>query len=1120
MKSPINRRNFIRDTSVTATGLFFVSSLGTNHKALKELAVGCAPPKPTQLFGSVGSVKSGNWSDPATWGGRVPAATDTPLIASGHVVKFDVADATVAGINVNNGGTLEFDSLKTVTLQSNKNIVIEGTLKMRPSSFSQVHTLRFIGINEKNFVGGGMDPVASDIGLWVMANGRLDIVGSEVTPWTRVTDTVAAGSSSFSLVTSPKGWSAGDDVVLVPTATPEEESLGYDTVRMQVKDKFRHNFEKRTIGSVSGSSVKVTSPFSYNTHQKVVMPEGPTWTAEILNLKRNVRIEGTATGRSHIMIRSTVAQTVQNAALRYLGPRKPQTSSRGDMIAGRYALHFHHCRYGSNGSQVTGNVAYECGNHVYVPHVSHGINMSNNVVYDCIEVGFWWDEGADHMTHFITWNNNLMALNYYIPGTSDQTGTKTSTTSGGMLFGMGDNNVANGNVAVYCGLGYVRSKGAFSWEADNIGVWEFENNLAHSNHCAVRVWQNTTHNHTVFGLQCYNNLMHLFHGAYSNSYTYRDSVFYDGEILIKASSGNTNGVRLENCKFIQRNNRPHAVVVSRGAVPTAEMQENLFFNCVFKGYTAAAVLNEAGGAVISGELRNERKGVALVNCDFGGGKPWAFTYTGSNTEHVTNPTGWFRIQPRSGQPQHIVKGSTSSPIIKNIAPFAPSFIGAGKGLKGEYFNDATFGKKVFERIDSTIMFKQWYKSKDFYKLPLGVHHLITGSAHSTRWTGKIQAQYTEPYQIGFSGSGGYRIWISGKLVLDSPKDKFDDRDLLFSTPVPMVAGQSYDIKVEYFSTGGYSTAYIYWKCPSMEQAVLVPQSQLFTGAVSTTPTPVETTNQGPTANAGADLTISLPTTSVTLNGAGSSDPDGSIASYKWTVVSGPNVPTIANATAVSTAVNSLVAGTYIFRLEVKDSKGVMATDDVTVTVNAAGNQGPTANAGADITITLPVNSTTLNGAASKDPDGTIAFYKWTKVSGPGQFIMGNASAATTSLSNLVAGVYVFSLEVKDSKGATATDTVTVTVNENIADSTAPEQIKITVGPNPTTTEFKVQVTTVLDGWMIVKFYNNLNHKMAEYKYVRSGFTVNIGKDWRPGTYYIVVERGPVRARTSMVKLPS
>ncbi len=85
-------------------------------------------------------------------------------------------------------------------------------------------------------------------------------------------------------------------------------------------------------------------------------------------------------------------------------------------------------------------------------------------------------------------------------------------------------------------------------------------------------------------------------------------------------------------------------------------------------------------------------------------------------------------------------------------------------------------------------------------------------------------------------------------------------------------------------------------------------------------------NQPPTANAGADKAITLPTNSVTLNGSGS-DPDGSIASYSWTKVSG-GAATIAAPASASTTITGLVQGSYTFRLTVTDNQGASAVDDV------------------------------------------------------------------------------------------------------------------------------------------------------------------------------------------------
>lgn len=96
-----------------------------------------------------------------------------------------------------------------------------------------------------------------------------------------------------------------------------------------------------------------------------------------------------------------------------------------------------------------------------------------------------------------------------------------------------------------------------------------------------------------------------------------------------------------------------------------------------------------------------------------------------------------------------------------------------------------------------------------------------------------------------------------------------------------------------------------------------------------------TGNALPTAVAGSDQTITLPTSVVTVNGSGSFDLDGTIAAYAWSKISGPSGPSITSPTAASTTITGLVAGTYVYRLTVTDDLGAFGSDDITITVNAA-----------------------------------------------------------------------------------------------------------------------------------------------------------------------------------------
>ena len=185
-------------------------------------------------------------------------------------------------------------------------------------------------------------------------------------------------------------------------------------------------------------------------------------------------------------------------------------------------------------------------------------------------------------------------------------------------------------------------------------------------------------------------------------------------------------------------------------------------------------------------------------------------------------------------------------------------------------------------------------------------------------------------------------------------------------------------------------------------------------------------NLSPTANAGTDKTIVLPISTVSLTGTGT-DADGSISAYLWTKISGPTGGTIATATAATTSITALAQGVYKFELKVTDNAAAVGRDTVQVTVNAAGNQAPTANAGADKTITLPTSSVSLTGTGI-DVDGSITAYAWSRISGPTAVTVASPTSATTSVSGLVQGVYKFEFRVSDNGGAIGRDTVQVTVN--------------------------------------------------------------------------------------------
>jgi uncharacterized protein YkwD len=102
--------------------------------------------------------------------------------------------------------------------------------------------------------------------------------------------------------------------------------------------------------------------------------------------------------------------------------------------------------------------------------------------------------------------------------------------------------------------------------------------------------------------------------------------------------------------------------------------------------------------------------------------------------------------------------------------------------------------------------------------------------------------------------------------------------------------------------------------------------------------PAPAPNQSPTANAGPNFTVEQGE-DVLLTGSGT-DPDGTIVSWSWRYVSGPDI-SINNAdsqVANFTAPNS--AGDVRIRLEVTDDRGGTDTDDMTIKINEAADPEP------------------------------------------------------------------------------------------------------------------------------------------------------------------------------------
>jgi hypothetical protein len=443
-----------------------------------------------------------NWSDPAVWGGKVPGAGDVAKIT--QTVMLDV-DTLVAGVDIEPNGLLLWDPKTTHTLQSSGNVVVHGKLQMRPESAAVQHVLQFVGIDEGGFTGGHTEePIAGDVGLWVLHAGQLDLLGAAKKAWTHLAGAADAGAGSIA-VDDASGWLPGDEIVVTPTQSPHENSEHW----------MKH--DRRVVQAISGKTITLDRPLEH-AHPTTTVKQGVTHKAEVLNLGRNVRIEGTPDGNAHVMfLHNMASQSIGYAALRHVGPKG---------VLGRYGIHFHMCDDGSRGSKIEGTVIADSAHHSFVSHLSNGITWTDCVSHETVDESFWWDTAGEGQYAYEIQSHDIVyercVASAVAPGADPHA-------TGGFMLGAGSGNVARGCVSVG-GSGRSEGSTGFRWSAgsnDEKFTWVFEDNITHNHsHSGLFFWQNNAQRTIVDRFTVYNTGQGMFAGAYINLVSYRDCTVY------------------------------------------------------------------------------------------------------------------------------------------------------------------------------------------------------------------------------------------------------------------------------------------------------------------------------------------------------------------------------------------------------------------------------------------------------------------------------------------------------------------------------------------------------------------------------------------------------------------
>jgi hypothetical protein len=145
--------------------------------------------------------------------------------------------------------------------------------------------------------------------------------------------------------------------------------------------------------------------------------------------------------------------------------------------------------------------------------------------------------------------------------------------------------------------------------------------------------------------------------------------------------------------------------------------------------------------------------------------------------------------------------------------------GTRTGLTGQYFDNQNLTNLRLTSVDPTINF-DWGTGSPGRK--------IGADSFSARWTGQVQPRHSETYTFFITSDNGRRLWVNDQLIIDK---WIDNQGITYSGTIALLAGQKYNIRIEYFENLGGANIKLEWSSPTQVREV-VPQSQLYPTAAA------------------------------------------------------------------------------------------------------------------------------------------------------------------------------------------------------------------------------------------------------------------------------------------------
>lgn len=159
--------------------------------------------------------------------------------------------------------------------------------------------------------------------------------------------------------------------------------------------------------------------------------------------------------------------------------------------------------------------------------------------------------------------------------------------------------------------------------------------------------------------------------------------------------------------------------------------------------------------------------------------------------------------------------STGSSGYSNIASATTSAGSGQNGLTATYFVNQDLTGSTLVRTDATVDFN-WTGSP---ATGIGADHF------SVRWTGTVQAIESGSYRFETLSDDGVRLWVNGTRIINN----WTNHAATYNTSgnVTLVAGQRYDVKMEFYENTGAAWAQLLWRRPGQTSYAVIPQAQLY-----------------------------------------------------------------------------------------------------------------------------------------------------------------------------------------------------------------------------------------------------------------------------------------------------